>query len=165
MDVDAGFSKSAKMLVNEVIGDVVCKKGGYELRDVHVFGFGQGGCVALQVAAEVDGELGGAVSVGGVLPSAVSARDGDSKSGTPVLLCKGDRKSALEKKEVERVKAVFRHVEVATWNREGDAMPKNREEMLPIMEFLARRLRSRKGVPEGGVEVGQAVLEGNSLLF
>jgi hypothetical protein len=32
-------------------------------------------------------------------------------------------------------------------------MPRSREEMLPIMRFFARRLRSRGGVPEGAVEV------------
>ncbi len=34
-----------------------------------------------------------------------------------------------------------------------DSMPRSREEMLPIMRFFARRLRSRGGVPEGAVEV------------
>jgi hypothetical protein len=32
-------------------------------------------------------------------------------------------------------------------------MPSNRDEMMPIMQFLARRLRSRKGVVEGAVEI------------
>ena len=46
------------------------------------------------------------------------------------------------------------HVEYHKWDRAGDGMPRNRDEMLPIMRFFARRLRSRKGVPEGSIEVG-----------
>jgi hypothetical protein len=32
-------------------------------------------------------------------------------------------------------------------------MPANRDEMLPIMQFFSRRLRSMKGVPAGVVEL------------
>lgn len=38
--------------------------------------------------------------------------------------------------------------------RKGDGMPSNREEMLPVIQFLTRRLHSRQSVPEGGVEIG-----------
>jgi hypothetical protein len=44
-------------------------------------------------------------------------------------------------------------VEIIRYRRPGDGMPANRDEMLPIMRFLARRLTSAKGVPEGAVEV------------
>lgn len=47
----------------------------------------------------------------------------------------------------------FQDVEYVKWAKSEDSMPRSREEMLPIMKFFARRLRSRAGVPEGAVEV------------
>jgi hypothetical protein len=55
---------------------------------------------------------------------------------------------------VDRLKGAFAEVEYVKWEKADDGMMRNREEMLPVMKFFARRLRSRAGVPEGGMEVG-----------
>jgi hypothetical protein len=52
---------------------------------------------------------------------------------------------------VGEAKRRFEAVEYVRWEREGDGMPRSREEMLPVMRFLARRLRM--AVPEGMEEV------------
>jgi hypothetical protein len=52
------------------------------------------------------------------------------------------------------LKARFGEVEYIKWGKAGDGMPTNREEMVPIMRFFARRLKSRAGVPVGAVELG-----------
>jgi hypothetical protein len=54
---------------------------------------------------------------------------------------------------VRRTEQVFEFVDVARYARKGDGMPKSRDEMMPVMRFLARRLRSWQGVPEGSVEI------------
>jgi hypothetical protein len=54
---------------------------------------------------------------------------------------------------VSKLKDVFKYVEVKDWKRNGDGMMSNREEMMPIMQFFARRLLSRRGVPAGSVEL------------
>jgi len=64
MDVDTGFKKSVDLLVRDVIEKCLCEKCGYTPRDVILFGFGQGGCVALGCAAAMKSELGGVVSIG-----------------------------------------------------------------------------------------------------
>jgi hypothetical protein len=63
--------------------------------------------------------------------------------------------SAVSDAGVRRTQEAFQHVEVVRWaGKRGDGMPQNRDQMLPIMQFFARRLRSRSGVPEGSVEIG-----------
>ena len=53
----------------------------------------------------------------------------------------------------DKLARVFEHVEVKRYRKPGDAMPANRDEMTPIMQFFSQRLKSTKGVPEGAVEV------------
>lgn len=166
LDADPGFSRSTKILVRDVIFPVLIDKLGYRAREIMIFGFAQGATVALSAALEVarvarergdekDKELGGVVAVGGVLPVSAIKEDGRrEKASTPVLITGGQGKgSAVTEAGVRRTKDAFQYVDVVKWTRRGDAMPGNREEMLPIMHFFARRLRSRSGVPEGSVEL------------
>lgn len=105
---------------------------------------------ALHIASLLPEELGGIVSIGGRLPS--SSKSGP-RSKTPVLLCGGSRSGQVTKSAIERLKERFVDVEYVKWSKNEDSMPKSREEMLPIMKFFARRLKSRAGVPEGAVEI------------
>lgn len=70
-----------------------------------------------------------------------------------MLLCGGNSHTAVTRDQLARIKDVFEHVEYVRWDRRGDEMPKDRGEMLPLMRFWARRLRSRAGVPEGATEL------------
>jgi predicted esterase len=139
--------------VEEVIRGVLREKCGYAGQDVVLFGFGQGGMVALGCAVEMgtEQELGGVVSIGGGVPRDVKMPG--TKIRTPVIVCKGSRKSGVSDEDVDRVKEVFEFVEVKEWAKTGDGMPSSREEMLPIMQFFARRMRSLRGVPKGSLEI------------
>ncbi|PWY96394.1 hypothetical protein BO94DRAFT_619529 [Aspergillus sclerotioniger CBS 115572] len=174
LDMDAGFSRSVKV-IHEVIRDVLVRKCGYKVRDVVIWGLGQGGMVGLEVARVLalkgvdggdkdkdDGErcLGGVVSIGAPVGldggrSGSSSGGGVGKSKTPVLIAAGKEGdgTAVTAAGVRRTQEWFEFVEVVRYKRKGDGMPRNREEMTPIMAFLARRLRSYKGVPEGSVEI------------
>ena len=167
-DADPGFSRATRLLAQEVVLDVLVDKLGYSAREILIFGFAQGGSVALGAALEIQrlrgesrkdgGELGGVVAVGGVLPLSAIKEDGrKGKAGTPVLITGGQgAESAVKDAGVRRTKEEFQYVEVVRWaGKRGDGMPQNRDEMLPIMQFFARRLRSRSGVPEGSVEIGR----------
>lgn len=154
MDVDTGFRAATRLLLDDVIRKGLLEACGYRPRSVVLFGFGQGGMAALQVAAEMGAdELGGVVSIGGALAASAPLQAVDKKCRSPVLLCKAARNSAVSDSAAARLKDNFEFVEVREWRRVGDGMPSNREEMLPIMQFFARRLRSMKGVPEGAVEL------------
>ncbi|KAL7650050.1 hypothetical protein ACMYSQ_011859 [Aspergillus niger] len=169
LDMDAGFSRSTETIIQEVIVDTLLKKCGYRGRDIIVFGIGQGGMVGLEVARHFkdfseggkdgDRELGGVVSIGAPVGlSGKAPASGIGKSRTPVLVVAGkedggERSTAVSAAGVRRTKEWFEFVEVSRYKRRGDGMPRNADEMRPVMEFLARRLRSYKGVPEGSIEL------------
>ena len=151
MDFDTGFTKSIKIITQDIIEGGLIQKCGYKLREIILFGFGQGGMAALATAASMTEELGGIISIGGPLPSTTASA---KTVKTPVLVLGGSSNTLITRTAIEKLKAAVTNVEYHKWNRYGDDMPQNREEMLPIMRFLARRLRSRKGVHAGSVEIG-----------
>ncbi|KAL6154714.1 hypothetical protein ACJQWK_00975 [Exserohilum turcicum] len=154
LDMDTGLQKATHLVLDDIIRKGLMDKCGYKAREIVVFGLAQGGMVGLQVAAEFEGEeLGGVISIGGPLSQSVPLKALQTKSKTPVLVCKAERKSAVSESAISKLKDAFEHVEVQEWKKSGDAMPRSREEMLPIMHFFARRLRSTKGVPAGSVEL------------
>lgn len=99
-----------------------------------------------------DAELGGVISIGAGLPSEAPAAL-VNKSTTPVLVCGGASESIVVPSAEEKLKHIFEFVEIKRYRRPGDHMPKDRDEMMPVMQFLSRRLRSTKGVPAGSVEL------------
>lgn len=151
MDFDTGFTKAVKIIKQDIIEDGLVKKCGYKPREIMLFGFGQGAMAALAAAASTAEELGGIVSIGGPLPY---SNTNANAVKTPVLVLGGSSSTLITRTALDGLKAAFQNVEYQKWSRAGDGMPRNRDEMLPIMRFFARRLRSRAGVPEGSVEVG-----------
>jgi predicted esterase len=154
LDMDTGFKAATRLILERVIREGLINKCGYKSREIMIFGFAQGGMAGLQAAAEFEGsELGGVISIGGGLSHSLPLKALDKKSKTPVLVCRASKGSKVTDSAVTKLKDVFDHVEVKDWKRNGDGMMSNREEMLPIMQFLARRLLSRRGVPSGSVEL------------
>lgn len=155
IDADTGFKKSTTVVLDDLIHKVLVDKCGFKPREILLFGYGQGGMLALNVAAELgkDDELGGVVSIGGALPASASVPNTHAKNKTPVLLCHGYRQSNIRDEHVDKLKDTFEFVEVKEWRKTGDGMPSSRDEMLPIMQFWGRRLRSRRGVPKSSVEI------------
>lgn len=168
--MDAGFDKSTNLLLHSVIRDILIRKCGYTLREILVFGFGQGGMAALVGGEKISGldlegadeknkkqgkELGGIISIGAAYPLSLAGKIGNTgqKNRTPVLILAGRDSEVVTESAVKRTKEAFEFVEVHEYKRRGDTMPRSREEMLPVMQFFGRRLRSWQGVPEGSVEL------------
>lgn len=165
--MDAGMTRSTTTLVDEVVRGVLVRKCGYALREIMILGLGQGGMAGLVAARELgrastsanegavgeeSGTLAGVISIGAPYP--LSGERSGAKSRTPVLLVAGRDSVVVSDGAVRRTKEVFEFVEVSRYARKGDGMPSNQDEMLPVMQFFARRLRSRQGVPEGSIEIG-----------
>lgn len=132
---------------------MLISKCNYPARNILFLGYGQGAMLPLYLASsKVDLEFGGLISIGGRLPTSSPAGT-DGKSKTPVLICGGSRSAQVTRSALDGLKGRFASVEYEKWSKPEDSMPVSREEMLPIMKFLARRLQSRAGVPEGAVEV------------
>lgn len=152
MDFDTGFVKVVRILKMDIIEEVLVKQCGYKLREIMLYGFGQGAMAALATAASMpEGELGGVISIGGPLPASNSSAKG---AKSPLLVLGGQSNTLIARTSLDKIKACFQTVQYHKWNRSGDGMPRNREEMLPIMQFFARRLKSRRGIPAGSVEIG-----------
>ncbi|KAH8882867.1 phospholipase/Carboxylesterase superfamily protein [Thozetella sp. PMI_491] len=162
LDPDPGFSKAERLILDRLLGETLVQKCGWEPNDLLLFGFGQGGSLALGLASRIrvppqvedvteDGKGGverkrvfkGVVSVGGPLPHSmvpsISARE---KSKTPVLVCHGTASEAVDEDAIDTLKQEFTDVRVAKWKRPDDGVPRNRDEVLPMMQFFAERLRS-----------------------
>ncbi|TVY12561.1 putative hydrolase, partial [Lachnellula arida] len=142
IDLDAGFTTTTKILLHNIIQEVLIEKCHYPPRNILFYGYGQGGMAALSVAAaaatqdtEMEMEFGGVVSVGGRLPSSSSSsssssistsKSGQSKSKekgkckTPVLVCGGSRSREVTRTAVDALKERFAAVEYVRWAKEGD---------------------------------------------
>jgi predicted esterase len=177
LDADSGLKESTELL-KILIKESLVDNCGYAPRDIVIFGFGQGGMVALSAARKshislsyihfltgtlavaiqssaTDAntpELGGVISIGGALPSEAPAGL-VSKCKTPVLICAGQDRSVVTSTAEDKLKRLFEFMEIKRYRKSGDSMPSNRDEMMPIMQFFARRLKSTKSVPKGSVEI------------
>ena len=174
--MDPGYEKVEELVMDKLVGGVLVGKCGWETEDVLLFGFGQGGGVALGLGSKLrtwegaegprveevkEGEevkqgvvekrerkFKGIVSIGGALPPSmipsISARE---KAKTPVLVLHGSKSEYVGEDEVDLIKREFENVKVVEWKRPDDGMPRSREEVLPMMEFFAERLKSTPGFP------------------
>lgn len=160
LDPDPGFEKAERAVMDKLIKELLREKCGWRADDMLLFGYGQGGSLALGLASEVrlglervvdvtDGEryvetaFKGVVSVGGPLPmSMVPSISGRQKAKTPALVLCGRDSKVVDEEAVDTMEDEFEDVKVVRWKRAEDGMPRNREEVLPLMEFFADRLRS-----------------------
>ncbi|KAL8992380.1 MAG: hypothetical protein Q9169_007144 [Polycauliona sp. 2 TL-2023] len=154
MDYDTGFSKSSRVISEDVIEKVLIQKCGFRPRNILLFGYGQGAMAAMAATLTLKAEMGGIVSIGGPLPSSFfNSSDDAVKNSTPFIVLGGSSSTLITQSALTHIRKSFQTVEYTKWPRPGDSMPGNREEMLPIMKFFARRLQSKAGIPKGSVEV------------
>lgn len=149
---DVGYEKAKGLVMDTLVKEVLLEKCGWEYSDIMLFGFGQGGSLALGLSSSlrtlprislphsqtsIPPTFKGVVSVGGPLPySMIPTVSSREKSKTKVCVVQ------LGEDKVDGVKREFDDVRVVNWKRPDLDMPKNREEMFPIMKFLADRLNS-----------------------
>ncbi|OTA87645.1 hypothetical protein M434DRAFT_399383 [Hypoxylon sp. CO27-5] len=158
LDLDPGFSKAENLVLGKLIHETLIERCGWETGDILLFGFGQGGSLALGLSSRaresdkiVDITKGngitstafkGAVSIGGPLPaSMIPTLNSREKSRTPILVCHGTSSESLDEDAIDLLKREFIDVREVRWRKNDDGMPRNKDEMLPIMQFFAERLR------------------------
>ncbi|KAI1853717.1 hypothetical protein JX265_003950 [Neoarthrinium moseri] len=157
LDPDPGYAKAKSLVMDELIRGILIEKCGWETNDILLFGYGQGGTLALGLASKLrdtekvvdvtDGDrtpetaFKGVVSIGGPLPSSmIPTTSNREKARTPVLICHGRASELVGDEEVDLMKNEFVDVREVKWQKPEDRMPESREEMLPIMQFFAERL-------------------------
>ncbi|KAI1139046.1 alpha/beta-hydrolase [Hypoxylon sp. FL0543] len=158
LDLDPGFSKAEDLVLGKLIRERLVERCGWETNDILLFGFGQGGSLALGLSSKIcEGEkvvdvteggkatgtaFKGAVSIGGPLPaSMIPTLSSREKSRTPVLICHGSSSESIDEDAIDILKKEFIDVREVKWRKHDDSMPKNKDEMLPVMQFFAERLR------------------------
>ncbi|KAK2063952.1 phospholipase/Carboxylesterase superfamily protein [Colletotrichum caudatum] len=160
---DPGFSRSYSLVVDRLIRETLVARCGWDLGDIILFGFGQGGSLALGIASQLrlgpqvvdvtdapadkpkrgddahfDGNtLKGVLSIGGPLP----------QSMVPTVSARGKCKTKacivqLDDDAFDAVKEEFLDTRLVKWKRKDVAMPRDREEMFPLMQFFAECLKS-----------------------
>ncbi|EXJ70127.1 uncharacterized protein A1O5_07200 [Cladophialophora psammophila CBS 110553] len=160
LDLDSPLTKSVDLVAQDVILKVLIEKFKYRPDHIHLFGFGQGGSVALTVPLHPliissQPALGGVISVGGALSLSAPLAGTKSRNKTPVLILSGSKSphAAVGSSPLSRIKSAYEFVTYHQWKKADDSMPKDRGEVLPMMQFWARRLRSRRGVPDDAIEI------------
>jgi predicted esterase len=160
LDPDPGFTKALDLVLEKLILGILVDKCGWETSDILLFGYGQGGSLALGLASKLRGSerivdvtdgdsaaagtvFKGVVSIGGPLPiSMIPTLSAREKSRTPVLVCHGRSSELVDGDALDVLKKEFADMREVKWRKADDGMPQNREEMLPVMQFFAERLRS-----------------------
>jgi predicted esterase len=149
-----GTFLEATQTVISIIRDVLVLKCLFPLRNILLFGYGQGGTVALAVAAEWrEIELGGIMSIAGPMPSAIQA-DG-KKIKTPALVIGGSLGNITAQAE-QHIRDLFLHVEVVLKTGFGNFLPK-KDEMGRVDAFFAHRLRREEWTKRAILTLGELV--------
>lgn len=159
LDDDPGFDRAVGLVDSKLIQEILVGKCGWRYDDILLFGFGQGGTFALALAARIHEQrqkdtrspsgipdFKGIVAIGPSIPSAVTtgASSSSVRLKTPLLVCGAKGGDAVSEETTELLRSRFASVQPVPWQRPRDddnGMPRNRAEMLPIMQFLAARLR------------------------
>lgn len=120
---------------------------GWQLNRIHLFGWGQGGSMALELAINISrsplgsGRLGSVISIcGSLLPTASAS---STQSQTPALFfTRVAPPSAAHTRQVNDVKNGFKDVEVINGEKGkgGEDMPRGRAEWKGIMRFWGNML-------------------------
>ena len=154
-------------------------KAGWQARQIHLFGFSQGGTAVLQLARQYKGRLGSVVAVAGsLLPedtdmikagsgaarsrqaaeAAVSAAGDAARSErTPVLITHGDRDDVVARGDVEASVAVLQaagcDAALHSLPGKGHGMISGAAEAEALMKFWSQHLLARPA-DQGFMPVG-----------
>ncbi|KAL9013546.1 MAG: hypothetical protein Q9173_001758 [Seirophora scorigena] len=131
---------SSEEILTQMIKSSLIKECGFAPRNILLMGHGQGGMAVLATAALwEDVELGGAVSIGGPLPSYARSA-ASSMIKTPALVV-GGRLGNLNPSALDCIKNRFATVDKCILANAHDTMPDTDETRKPLLEFLAHRLQ------------------------
>eukprot|EP00300_Choanocystis_sp_HF-7_P013134 c18169_g1_i3.p1 GENE.c18169_g1_i3~~c18169_g1_i3.p1 ORF type:complete len:166 (+),score=23.08 c18169_g1_i3:511-1008(+) len=135
---------------------------GWPLERIHLFGFAQGGTVALHLLARVPAPLGSCIAVcAAFLPEFIPAK---CIGKTPVVLHSGRSDASVSTTDIATTENVLRkskHSVDTVWFNKGCSMIGSEAEMRPCMELWSRAL-SRRPVDNSFEQVPDNVTPKNS---
>ena len=137
---EATFIQTSTVILDQVIKDVLMSKCRFHPQNIVILGYGEGGMAALAAAASWQGfELGGVVSIGGPIPNYVQMEPG-VRAKTPALII-GGALGEINAAALQVVQESFIYINTDIRKGEHDLIPETQEQLKPLWDFLAHRLR------------------------
>ena len=140
-----GLERSASLLSGLI--DNLTEKGGYQYKEIHLFGFSQGGSCALEVNRRFKGnkKLGGCISLSGpVLPEVMwKCSQDDQEPCGPVLITVGEMEGKEARAEIDQSVKWLRpqgNVRLHVVKDKGHSMVSSKAEMTTLMSFWGETL-------------------------
>lgn len=154
MDESSGLLRSSRLILEIVIKDGLIRKCFFPPRNIVIIGQSQGGTVSLASAASWnDIEFGGVISIGGPLPPLFQPPS-PSKARTPALVLGGEMGSVVSA-ALRQIRDSFLEIEDQIKSNADDTVPKSKDEIKPILDFLAHRLRREEWEKQAVISFGK----------
>jgi len=154
MDESSGLLRSSLLILEIVIRDGLIRKCFFLPRNIAIIGESQGGTVSLALAASWNTiEFGGIISIGGPL-SPLFQTPSPSKARTPVLVLGGEMGNVVST-ALRQIQDNFLEVEDQIKSNSEDTVPKSKEEIKPILDFLAHRLQREEWGKQAVISFGK----------
>ena len=143
-------------ILNQVIRKVLISRCSFQLRDIVVLGHGEGGMAALAAVASWQGsELGGVVSIGGAMPDYVRL-ELDVRAETPALVI-GGALGEITPAALQLIQESFAYTDTDVRDGEHDLIPETKEQLKPLCDFFAHRLRREEWNKRAVISCGMLI--------
>lgn len=156
--VKKGIKKTRELLLGFLQDRVFVSEQnptGWKPDRVFIFGFSQGGIMALDILLFGNLEIGGVVSVSGWLEK--DAYDEIGSSNSPILITQGTSDQFINMQGVQQklgyLKSISKHVNYIPVPGKGHGLPRDKLEMKEIMTFFSKHLWLRNLALEGMADV------------
>ena len=150
---EARFIQTSTVILGQVIKDVLMSKCGFQPQNIVILGYGEGGMAALAAAASWEGfELGGVVSIGGPMPDYVQMEP-DVRAKTPALII-GGALGEINAAALQMIQESFIYTYTNIRKGEHDLIPETQEQLKPLWDFFAHRLRREEWNKQAVISCG-----------
>ncbi|KAK6910846.1 hypothetical protein I204_03121 [Kwoniella mangroviensis CBS 8886] len=145
---------------------LISKEVGWELKDIHLFGFGQGGTIALELGLSIYNQPLGTGqdppkrfgSIVSICASILTHPTSTLNIQTPVCyFTRHSPQSAIHQKNLNVLKRAYKDVEVVQASGDNEQMPRNKDEWYGIMKFWGQVLGRKDEGWKGQGEVYEVV--------
>lgn len=141
-------SKAISFLIN-ILEELTKPRNGWSFENIHLFGFAQGGTLAVEVGtalakkSKFQNHLGSIVTISGPLLSSPTSSNTANQTSTPLLYFSG--RSSKRLSHLTALKRAYSSVETyeSQSQSSGPSMPRNKQEWEPIMRFWSERMKRK----------------------
>ena len=153
---EARFIQTSTVILDQVIKDVLMSKCRFQPQDIVLLGYGEGGMAALAATASWQGfELGGVVSIGGPMPDYVQLEPG-VRAKTPALII-GGALGEMNAAALQLIQKTFIYTYTDIRKGELDLIPETQEQLKPLVDFFAHRLRREEWKKQAVISCGMII--------